>query len=201
MANGDYSEIFIQARLWDHFYNTHKYMFSNMKYFSLENENDFIAVTESGLTFEYEIKTRKFDFADDFKKVSKHEKLKAAYKCKDNTQSFDLPNKLFYACPPGIIDKKDVPPYAGLIYVDEEKIRVMKSAPLLHRYLWNPARYFDRIYLKMRDYVNKDYTNVVESFKLKRKNKTPYKRKKYTPKSKHPDEDKFLGLAEVGVEE
>jgi hypothetical protein len=201
MANGDYSEKFIQAKIWDHYYNIYKYMFTNMKYFSLENENDFIAVTESGLTYEYEIKTRKFDFADDFKKVSKHEKLKAAYKCKDNQQSFDLANKFFYACPPGIIDKKDVPPYAGLIYVDENKIRVIKSAPLLHRYLWNPARYFDRIYLKAREYINADLTKVLETFKVKRNNKTAYKRKKYTPKSKHPEEDKFLGVADEGIEE
>ncbi len=71
----------------------------------------------------------------------------------------------------------------------------------MHRYLWNPARYFDRIYLKGREYINADLTKVLETFKVKRNNKTAYKRKKYTHKSKHPEEEKFLGVAEEGVED
>lgn len=189
MANGDYSEGFIQAKLWDHFYQKYKYMFTNMKYFSLENENDFIGVTDKGITIEYEIKTRKFDFADDFKKTKKHEKLKKAFASKDKNIDFEVPNRLFYACPPGIINKKNVPPYAGLVEVDEYKVRVVKNAPLLHKTLYNPAQFFDRIYLKVRHFWNQDFTNILHSGDIKRKTKSPYKPKKrvkevFTPQPK-----------------
>lgn len=194
MANGDYSEGFIQAKLWDFFYQKYKYMFVNMKYFSLENENDFIGVTDSGITIEYEIKTRKFDFADDFKKEKKHEKLKKAFLSKDKTVDFNVPNRFFYAAPPGIIDKKQVPKYAGLIEVDENKVRVIKAAPTLHRVIYNPAQFFERIYLKLRVFLNKDFTNLLDSGDIKRKTKSPYKDKRRSPKNIYPEQPKALGV-------
>lgn len=194
MANGDYSESFIQAKLWDYFYQKYKYMFVNMKYFSLENENDFIGVSEFGHTIEYEIKTRKFDFMDDFKKEKKHEKLKKAFESKDKTIDFNVPNKFFYAAPPGIIDKKQVPKYAGLVEVDKDRVRVIKNAPTLHKVVYNPAQFFDRIYTKLRVFLNKDFTNILEVGDTKRKTKSPYKEKKRTPKNVFKDEPKTLGV-------
>jgi len=199
MANGDYSEGFIQAKLWDYFYQKYKYLFVNMKYFSLENENDFIGVAENGMTIEYEIKTRKFDFADDFKKEKKHEKLKKAFASKDKSIDFEVPNRFFYAAPPGIIDKKQVPPYAGLIEVDENKVVVRKNAPTLHKVIYNPAQFFERIYLKLRVFLNKDFTNLLSSGDIKRKTKSPYKQKGGTPKNVFKQEPKTLGV--LGEEE
>lgn len=178
MANGDYSEGFIQAKLWDNFYQKYKYMFVNMKYFSLENENDFIGVTDKGVTIEYEIKTRKFDFADDFKKEKKHVKLESAFKSKDKNIDFNVPNRFFYACPPGIINVKDVPKYAGLVEVNENKVRVIKNAPILHNVKYNPAQFFDRIYLKVRHIWNDDFSDILASGDIKRKTKSAYKPKK-----------------------
>lgn len=194
MANGDYSEGFLQARLMDHYYNERKYFFHNMYFFSEDGEQDAVHFLENGLCYEYEIKTRKFDFMDDFKKVNKHKKLKEAFLNKDKTKSFDTANRFYYACPPGIIDKKDVPTYAGLVEVDEHKVRIVKTAPVLHRHLWNPVQYFDRIYKKWIKYVRGDFEKVLEKHNAKFLKRSAYKRKKYTPKPKHPPESKFLGI-------
>jgi hypothetical protein len=195
MANGDYSEKFIQAKLWDFYYQKYKYMFTNIKYFSLENENDFIAVTESGMTYEFEIKTRKFDFSDDFKKHKKHEKLKKAYASKNKSEDYNVPNKFFYACPPGIIDKKDVPQYAGLIEVNEFKVRIVKSAPILHKVKYNPAQFFDRLYIRLREFLDRGFSDTLRSGDIKRKTKSAYKNKR-KGKPVFPEQPKSLGICE-----
>lgn len=196
MANGDYSEAFIQAKLWDYFYQKYKYIFVNMKYFSLDNENDFIGVAENGITIEYEIKTRKFDFVNDFKKEGKHDKLEKAFNSKDKTNSFEVANKFYYAAPPGIINKKDVPKYAGLIEVNEHKVVVVKNAPLLHKVVYNPFQFFDRVYTKLRVYMNKDYSDILTTLDVKRKTKSAYKVKKGTPKNLFKKESPTKGLLE-----
>jgi hypothetical protein len=42
-----------------------------------------------------------------------------------------VPNRFYYAVPEGLIDKKEVPDYAGLIYVDDFSIKKIKEAPFL----------------------------------------------------------------------
>lgn len=44
-----------------------------------------------------------------------------------------IPNRFYYACPKGLIDKKDIPEYAGLIYVDRYSFKIIKKAPLIHK--------------------------------------------------------------------
>ena len=44
------------------------------------------------------------------------------------------PNYFYYAVPTGLIDVEDVPDYAGLVYVDENKrLVIKKKAPQLHK--------------------------------------------------------------------
>lgn len=46
----------------------------------------------------------------------------------------NCPNKFFFACPIGMIELHELPPYAGLIYVfDSGSYRIIKKAPFLHR--------------------------------------------------------------------
>ena len=104
----------------------------------------------------------------------------------------DCANRFYYATPFDLIEVKDVPHYAGLIEISEDRLRIKKRAPLLHSNLWNPALHFDRIYRRLRDFVNVEMNNALLDFKTKRKNKSAYKRKKYTPKPKHPPQEKFL---------
>jgi len=44
-----------------------------------------------------------------------------------------VPNKFFYAVPDGLIDKKEVPKYAGLIYIKNGMAEIVKRAPFLHK--------------------------------------------------------------------
>lgn len=72
-------------------------------------ESDFLSITRAGLITECEIKRSRSDFKADFKKKQKHELL--AKRKNSPVQYF------YYVCPEGIIDVKDLPPYAGLIHV------------------------------------------------------------------------------------
>ena len=52
---------------------------------------------------------------------------------------YKKPNYFYYAVPEGLIDVNDVPDYAGLVYILDDKVlsfdnsRVIKKAPLLHK--------------------------------------------------------------------
>lgn len=43
------------------------------------------------------------------------------------------PNRFYYASPPGIIEEKDLPKYAGLIHVKDGHAYQVKQAPFLHK--------------------------------------------------------------------
>jgi len=84
-------------------------------------ESDFIVVKSSNHVYEFEIKTSRSDFYADFKKKDKHDVLsKGFYNSKYNPDKDVVgkrPNKFYYVCPEGMINKAEVPEYAGLLYV------------------------------------------------------------------------------------
>jgi len=186
-----YTEKWMQARLWDFYYNEHKYLLQNIYFFNDLWECDSLHFLENGICIEYEIKVKHYDFLDDFKKVEKHEMLKRGEDCA---------NKFFYVAPFDMIKVEELPPYAGLIEINEERVRIRKGAPILHKNLWNPALRYERIYKRLRDYVNKDMNETLRTAESKRKNKTAYKKKKFTPKEKFPPQEKFIGQLKEGEE-
>ena len=87
-----------------------------------------------------------------------------------------MPNYFYYAVPTGLIEPDEVPPYAGLIYIDAEyryiaqSFRIVREAPRLHRekytdaqlnlgekfyYNWATARRNHRELAKLYDDVQK----------------------------------------------
>lgn len=44
-----------------------------------------------------------------------------------------VPNKFYYAAPPGLIKISEIPDYAGLIEVDENSSTIVKKAPIIHK--------------------------------------------------------------------
>lgn len=120
------NEIFIKRALfWE--FNNHDYRLFNVYVFG--DEADFFCISKTGYATEFEIKVSKSDFKADFKKKKKHEK----YADKSRTYK---PNRFYYVVPDGLIDVKDVPTYAGLIYICESAsapMKYVKKAPLLHR--------------------------------------------------------------------
>jgi hypothetical protein len=147
----------IQNRLSELFSN-HDHHFRNKYIFDSDWESDYFSVTKSGYLCEVEIKISKSDFQADFikfkhklfegrneKEVIKEAKyrwskrwkknVKKAPEKKVNPQEIKMPNRFYFACPDGLIDIKDVPEYAGLIYVTDSfhTTKIVKQAPLLHK--------------------------------------------------------------------
>lgn len=115
-----------------------KYIQNNIYVFN-KWESDYFALTKSMNSYEIEVKTSKSDFSNDFAKTEKHDLLSGKVPKYDTSNTGALgpvplvPNYFFYACVDGVIDVKDVPSYAGLIYVkiDTASIKVIKKAPIL----------------------------------------------------------------------
>jgi hypothetical protein len=84
-------------------------------------EADFISVRRSNYVEEFEIKMSRSDFLADFKKIEKHECLK---------NKLAVCNYFSYVCPEEIIQVKEVPSYAGLIWVKKRTGRYAKSLVL-----------------------------------------------------------------------
>jgi len=123
------NETFIKRKLFLSF-NNFDYKLFNVYVF--QNESDFLAVSKSGYVWEVEIKISRADFKNDFKKtnwngIKKHKVL-------TSENSFLKPNKFCFAVPEGLIEKNEVPDYAGLIYVAKNKdCQIIKQPKFLHK--------------------------------------------------------------------
>jgi hypothetical protein len=84
---------------------------------------DILIITQSDFAIDIEVKISRSDFKADFKKTSKHKYLEL----KKSKQAY-----FYYAVPIGLIRLDEIPSYAGLIYVDGNKVQVVKKAPKLH---------------------------------------------------------------------
>lgn len=89
-------------------------------------ECDVLSLSKSGYLSEYEVKISRSDFQAEKKKVRKWNLIEA--RCE-----WTCPNYFWYVCPVGLIREDEVPIYAGLIYISDEGLLIMKTAPLLHR--------------------------------------------------------------------
>jgi hypothetical protein len=105
-------------------------------------ESDLLMITNSGYAVEYEIKLSLSDFKADFKKkgsIKSYDrdadwKSRISYNSKsDDLLSGKGSNRFYYVCPEGLIPIEEIPDYAGLIYVTDRYIKIIKKAPLLHK--------------------------------------------------------------------
>jgi hypothetical protein len=145
------NETQIIKQLNKHFAN-HDYRLQNVFIYSWES--DFFCMSSSGYTIEVEVKISKSDFKADFKKRLKHKYLASATKglvavnmgSMQNLSMVEFkipntPNKFYYCCPEGLISKDDIPEYAGLLYLKDEKVNEnyyssiveIKPAKFLHK--------------------------------------------------------------------
>lgn len=175
-----FTEEYIQKKL-DGFFaeSTKKYVLENLYVFSWES--DKLIETRSGLIYEFEIKVSKADFKNDFKKKNKHvilegkedhiptfdglePKYKERYEKNYLVTHFKKPNYFYYAVPEGMIDKEDVPDYAGLIYVMPDDgefkfnyLKLVKMAPKLHdtKYTDDDLNLGEKFYYNMLSWKDK----------------------------------------------
>lgn len=126
-----------------------KNLITNPKY-TIDNlyvykwESDCLIITKSYYAYEVEIKISKSDYFKDFEKKEKHQFLSLS-------NFTNKPNYFYYACPSGMIDKSDIPSYAGLIYVNGWNMTIVKRAPLLHKEKFDIDKYHltDKFYYNM----------------------------------------------------
>ena len=66
------------------------------------------------------------------------------------------PNYFYYAVPEGLISVEDIPEYAGLVYVTQSNIQIIKKAPRLHsvRYSDDELELGEKFYYNMEKWKN-----------------------------------------------
>ena len=100
-------------------------------------ESDFFFITKSGYAVEIEIKISKADFKKDSEKVDKHYKMRFPKVDKTIHPYSQIPNQFYYCCPDGMITADQLPPYAGLIYITDNRgvngVNIVKKAPYIHK--------------------------------------------------------------------
>ena len=106
------------------------------------HECDVYSVTKAGYGIEIEAKISLADFCADFKKGRKHTALAAAMRA-DCPIGFAIgvPRQYYFAVPERLINSKDIPNYAGLLYVywreatpvkkEGYEVFIEKGAPVL----------------------------------------------------------------------
>lgn len=157
MTEGD-----IQLSLYHYCYaRGHEYMTPNV--YLYDWESDFLSLTKKGSVFEFEIKTSRADFMADAGKTVKHQGLESgARDLTDRERNWvadswigkrirekmdasgrivvKRPNFFVYVVPENLVAAEEVPKYAGLLYIDEQKplpyrvkIPAPKTALRLHK--------------------------------------------------------------------
>lgn len=180
-------EFDMQRLLWRDFTKKDKakFLFYNIywPYNTTKIECDFLVFTDSDYSEEFEIKCTKADFKEEFEtKKSKHELLKA--------RDSSCPNKYWFAAPKGILNKEDIPEYAGFVELvkemgsEEYKVRVVKRAPLLHEYLIEPKELFTKIYYKYHRFVDELFQNPRKRIRKADGTKTVEKKRSRKPKKR-----------------
>lgn len=97
-------------------------------------EMDIASLTKSGMLMEFEVKVSRSDFLADKNKRKKYGLSKFEMYSKPLGYESRCPNYFFYVCREGLIKKDEIPPFAGLLYVNEEnRIGLIKKAKRLHR--------------------------------------------------------------------
>lgn len=119
-------------------------------YVTDDNESDFFAIRKSGLCDEFEIKVSRSDFLVDKKKTIRHRSMTLeesrlfrwndpkSPNRKPKYQALcdgDLPaNYFWYVLTEGIVESKDIPPFAGVIMVEPSgRLRVDRNPKKLHK--------------------------------------------------------------------
>lgn len=101
-------------------------------------EADVISITKTGFINEFEIKRSRSDYLADFRNKSyKHkamsERTGAELRPSGNIWYFSA-NKFWFVVPENLITLDEIPEYAGLIYINENSLSIIKNAPRLHKY-------------------------------------------------------------------
>jgi len=108
-------------------------------------EADVISITKAGFINEFEIKCSRNDYLADFRnKDYKHKAMfeRTGVKVYPSGEVwYHSANNYWFVMPKNMIDIKEMPEYAGLIYMNENSLSIIKLAPRLHKYKATEALY------------------------------------------------------------
>lgn len=90
----------------------HTLIVPNVKLWSWEA--DLISVTKAGYVYEYEIKCTRADFLRDQEK-KRHKQLSNIQEKGRASSYYQGPSRFFYVVPAGVVEKDEMPVYAGLL--------------------------------------------------------------------------------------
>lgn len=116
-------------------------------------ESDYMAISRSGYTYEAEIKISHNDFLNEAK--NKKRKLSVLRGEREEKR----PNYFYYVCPTGIISVEELPDYAGLIYINDNRFTVVVNAPKLHKEkdVFTDEYLSKKFYYGMWNYINRKW--------------------------------------------
>lgn len=116
-------------------------------------ESDYMAISRSGYTYEAEIKISHSDFLNE----AKNKKEKLSVLCGERKGK--RPNYFYYVCPTEIISAEELPDYAGLIYINDSKFKVIVEAPKLHKEkdIFTDEYLTKKFYFGMWNYINRKW--------------------------------------------
>ena len=106
--------------------NGHVPVIQNVKYLIASWELDVVSFTERGFMYEYEVKVSRSDFLADAKKKVRKFQL---YEARHSKNWLMIPNFFSYCCPENLIQKDEIPEYAGLYWVTAEGRVIEKKRP------------------------------------------------------------------------
>lgn len=178
----------IQKALANYYVNGVRYLVPNVYFFGHHYcETDLLVVKESnGWIYDIEIKVSRADFKADFKKTDKHRILQQGNISRTTTRSVQhgpglfgreemetiheakRPNRFYFAVPEGLIKPDELPPYAGLLYVNDiGVVNKVKEAPVLHKERLEPektlCRKFYYAFHELRSYRDENGVNALKS--------------------------------------
>lgn len=111
-------------------------------------EPDYLAITGSTYAYEVEARISLADYDKDLEKEGKRQvtrgrleaRKRAPYETGDRVR-YGRPDHLHYRVPDGLVDPRDIPPYAGLAYARGGNSRKIKDAPIPRRDKSDPEAY------------------------------------------------------------
>ena len=118
---------------------------SNVYYFGRKWETDVLSLEKSGYLTDHELKISRADFLADFRKP-RHAAMKARKAGKGRRA---CPNRFYFVTAPGIVTAKDIPPHAGWMVVQGNRVEIRKRAPLLHKGKHDKAKFYRKAYYKL----------------------------------------------------
>ena len=133
----------IQTAIYHDKFLSQKYFATNLYLYGIIGEEmDMISVSKTGRIAEYEIKVSVTDFKADFKKKAKHNRLRMGQDKPSvcGSAACSIPNYFWFVMPESVYKKlpeNSIPEYAGLMVVRGRFLEAIKSAPTLHKTIFD----------------------------------------------------------------